>query len=153
MAKVKSGAAASARIAAASMWLVTEALGRHSDTGFVSEVEEDLATEVLRIAQEGHEGLDETIAASDRSDWTTWVHKMMAQLAATADGCRDVLAEMLELRHEQGHKPPPDLTAAYLAANQAYNAVVLYTRSGEQTEDSPSDEEIQQWMKEADDDG
>ena len=53
----KTGAAAAARIATASMWMMTEALERHADAGLLSKEEEDLIEIVLETTSRYHESM------------------------------------------------------------------------------------------------
>jgi hypothetical protein len=144
------GAANSAQIALASLWIMTESLNDHLEKGGVlSEFEEDMLNDVMRVLIEGRKELEWILTTIDEggSSWREWVHVMMKTVWRTSDVVSDMLLEVLEL-HEQAEvvKPPPHLTLAYLSARQAHEAIIGYCETGEVEEDTPSDEEIKTWL-------
>jgi len=148
----KTGAAAAARIAAASMWMMTEALERHVDAGLLSKQEEDLIEIVLETTSQYHDSMkgevDEYLEADPGSTWMDWVHLMLEQMWSMVNLTRDTLSDMLDLHMTAGtKKPPAHLIIAYMSVQQAHSSIDLYSRVGEVDDESPTDADIEAWLE------
>ena len=147
------GATAAARIAAASMWMMTEALERHVDSGLLSKQEADLVEIVLETTSRYHDSMkaevDDYLEADPGSTWMDWVHLMLEQMWSMVNLTRQTLGEMLDLHMTHGtKKPPAHLILAYMSVQQAHTSIDLYTRVGEIDDESPTDADIEAWLEE-----